>query len=87
LSCFLISLYHRINFALVLFINRHFKHGIIGKYHITLAGTLILELTPSTSSVSSLGILYRTWIQIFILLTMIKDAVTRTCMYLLCFQS
>jgi hypothetical protein len=43
---------------LVLFMNRSFKCGIIGKYHITLAGTLFLVHSSSTSPASSLGILY-----------------------------
>jgi hypothetical protein len=49
---------HRIKFALLLFMNRCFKHGIIEKYHVTLAGILFLVCTPSTSPGSSRGILY-----------------------------
>src|SRR4026207_2348198 len=34
------SLCHRINLVLSLFLNRYFKCGIIGEYHMTFAGTL-----------------------------------------------
>ena len=59
LSCLRSSLCHRINLAFVLFMNKCFRHGISGKYHITLAGTLFFICIPSTSSGSSRGILYR----------------------------
>jgi hypothetical protein len=36
-SCLRSSLSHRINLACALILNKCFKHGIIGKYHITLA--------------------------------------------------
>ena len=48
LSCLHSSLCHRINLAFVLFMNICFRHGIIGKYHITLACTLLLIRMPST---------------------------------------
>src|SRR3989337_489638 len=53
------SLCHRINLACSLFLNRHFNRGIIGAYHITLAGTLFLGRSPSISPGSSRLILYR----------------------------
>src|SRR3954466_11316831 len=53
------SLCHCINLACSLFMNRRFYHGIIGGYHITLAGTLFLGGSPSTSPESSRLILYR----------------------------
>src|SRR3990170_2339197 len=53
------SLCHRINLACSLFLNRCFNRGIIGAYHITLAGTLFLGGSPSTSPGSSRLILYR----------------------------
>src|SRR3989337_1441023 len=53
------SLCHRINLACSLFMNRRFSCGIIGAYHITLAGTLFLGRSPSTSPGSSRLILYR----------------------------
>src|SRR5688572_32209679 len=53
------SLCHRINLAFALFLNKRFKCGIIGKYHITFAGTLFLGDCPSTSPGSSRLILYR----------------------------
>ena len=59
LSCLCSSLCHRINLAFVLFMNKRFRRGIRGKYHITLAGTLFLTRIPSTSPGSSRGILYR----------------------------
>ena len=59
LSCLCSSLCHCINFALVLFMNKYFRGGIRGKYHITFAGTLFLIRIPSTSPGSSRGILYR----------------------------
>src|SRR6185503_5275576 len=51
------SLCHRINLALSLFLNRCFKCGIIGKYHMTFAGTLFQGGFPSTSPGSSFLIL------------------------------
>ena len=51
------SLCHRINLALSLFLNRCFKCGIIGEYHMTLAGTLFRGFSPSTSPGSSFLIL------------------------------
>ena len=45
--------------ASILFMNKHFRRGIRGKYYITLAGTLFLTRIPSTSPRSSRGILYR----------------------------
>ena len=59
LSCLRSFLCRRINLAFVLFMNKHFRHGIRGKYHITLAGTLFLTPIPSTSPGSSQGTLYR----------------------------
>src|SRR3954470_14536014 len=53
------SLCHRINLACSLFLNRCFNRGIIGAYQITLAGTLFLWGSPSTSPGSSRLILYR----------------------------
>src|SRR3989337_3163541 len=53
------SLCHRNNLACSLFLNRRFNRGIIGAYHITLAGTLFLGHSPSTSPGSSRLILYR----------------------------
>src|SRR5664279_5534669 len=55
------SLCHRNNLARSLFLNRRFNRGIIGAYHITLAGTLFLggSSSPSTSPGSSCLILYR----------------------------
>src|SRR3990170_7992672 len=50
---------HRINLACSLFLNRRFNRGIIGAYHITLAGTFFLGGSPSTSPGSSRLILYR----------------------------
>ena len=47
LSCLRSSLCHHINLAFVLFMNKHFRLGIRGKYHITLAGTLFLTRIPS----------------------------------------
>ena len=58
-SCLHSSLCHRINLAFVLFLNKRFKHGIIRKYHITLAGTFSLAGSPSTSPGSFCLILYR----------------------------
>ena len=37
---------HRINLALFLFLNRRFKRGIIGEYHMTFAGTLFRGGSP-----------------------------------------
>ena len=59
LSCLRSSLCHHINLAFVLFMNKRFRRGIRGKYHIILAGTLFLTRIPSTSHGSSRGILYR----------------------------
>jgi len=36
LSCLWSSLCHHINLACALFLNKYFKYGIIGKYHITI---------------------------------------------------
>jgi hypothetical protein len=52
------SLCHRNNFACSLFLNKHFKRGIIGAYHITLVGILFLRCSPSTSPGSRRLILY-----------------------------
>ena len=46
-----------INLALSLFLNRRFKRGIIGEYHMTFAGTLFREGSLSTSPGSSFLIL------------------------------
>ena len=59
LSCLHSSLCHRINFAFVLFMNKCFRCGIRGKYHITFAGTLFLIRILSSSPGSSRLILYR----------------------------
>jgi len=56
-SCLRSSLCHRINLAFSLFLNRRFKCGIIGEYHMTLAGTLLQGRSPSTSPGSSFRIL------------------------------
>ena len=48
-SCLRSSLCHRINLAFSLFLNKYFKHGIIGEYHMTLAGTLFRGHSPFTS--------------------------------------
>src|SRR4051812_39486436 len=40
---------HRNNLACSLFLNIRFNRGIIGAYHITLAGTLFMGCSPSTS--------------------------------------
>jgi hypothetical protein len=53
------SLCHHSNFACSLFLNKCFKHGIIGAYHITLAGILFLRRSPTISPGSSRLILYR----------------------------
>src|ERR1044072_5911067 len=53
------SLCHRINLACSSFLKRRFNYGIIGAYHITLAGTLFLGGSSSTSPGSSHLILYR----------------------------
>src|SRR3954468_22181204 len=53
------SLCHRNNLACSLFLNRRFNHGIIGAYHITLAATLFIGRSPSTSPGSSRLILQR----------------------------
>src|SRR4051812_2685189 len=47
------SLCHRNNLACSLFLNRRFKRCIIGAYHVTLAATLFLGRSPSTSPGSS----------------------------------
>ena len=52
-SCLCSSLCHCINLALSLSLNRRFKHGIIGEYHMTFAGTLFRGGSPSTSPRSS----------------------------------
>src|ERR1041385_5126279 len=44
------SLCHRSNLACSLFLNRRFNRGIIGAYHITLAGTLFLGDSSSPSA-------------------------------------
>src|SRR3954470_1837867 len=53
------SMCHRNNLACSLFLNKRFNRGIIGAYHITLAGTLFLGGSPSTSLGSSRLIFYR----------------------------
>jgi hypothetical protein len=53
------SLCHHNDFACSLFLNKCFKRGIIGAYHITLAGILFLGCLTSTSPGSSHLILYR----------------------------
>src|SRR3954463_8527372 len=58
-SCLRSSLCHRNNLACSLFLNKRFNRGIIGAYHITLAGTHFLGGSPSTSPWSSRLILYR----------------------------
>jgi hypothetical protein len=53
------SLFHCNSFAWSLFLNRRFRRGIIGAYHITLAGIFFLgHSLPSTSPGSSRLILY-----------------------------
>src|SRR3954464_4181550 len=44
---------HRKNLARSLFLNKRSNRGIIGAYHITLAATLFLGRSPSTSLGSS----------------------------------
>ena len=56
-SCLRSSLCHRINLAFSLFLNRCFKRGIIGEYHMTFTGTLFRGCSPSTSTRSSFLIL------------------------------
>ena len=58
-SCLRSSLCHRINLAFSLLLNKRFRRGIIGKYHITLDGILFGVGSPSTSPGSSRLILYR----------------------------
>ena len=58
-SCLRSSLCHRINLAFSLFLNKCFKRGIIGEYHMILAGTLFRGRSPSTSPGLSFRILYR----------------------------
>src|SRR6185312_12186271 len=48
-SCLRSTLCHCINLALSLFLNRRFKHGIIGEYHMTFTKTLFQGGSPSTS--------------------------------------
>jgi hypothetical protein len=45
-SCLRSSLCYRINLPCALFLNKRFKHGIIGKYHITLVGNFFLSWLP-----------------------------------------
>jgi hypothetical protein len=53
-SCLQSLLCHVTNLAFYLFLNRRFKRGIIGKYHITFAGTfVILGGVPSRAPGSS----------------------------------
>ena len=47
------SLCHHVNLACSLFWNKCFNRGIIGAYHITLAGIFFLGCSPSTSPGSS----------------------------------
>ena len=92
-SCLHSSLCHRISLAFPLFVNKHLKCAIIGEYYITLAGTLFLGCSSSTSLGSFFSdlvtqcIAYRACIQILILITSVEDAVIGTCMYLLYLQS
>jgi hypothetical protein len=58
LSSLCSSLCHCINLAWALFLNRRLRHGITGKYHITLAGTLFLFGSPSISPGCSRSTLY-----------------------------
>src|SRR4051812_33291752 len=72
--------------------NRRFNRGIIGAYHITLAGTLFLGHSPSTSPGSSRLILYHNAPHTghafkSSYAPAIEDAVIRACMYLLHLQS
>jgi hypothetical protein len=53
------SLCHHNNLVCSLFLNKRFNRGIIGAYPITLAGTLFLGCSPSTSPGSAPLILYR----------------------------
>jgi hypothetical protein len=52
------SLCHHNNLTCSLFLNKHFNCGIIEAYHITLAGTLFLGHSASTSPGASHLILY-----------------------------
>jgi hypothetical protein len=53
-SCLRSLLCHVINLAFSLFLNKRFKYGIIGKYHITFTGTfIILGGVPSRAPGSS----------------------------------
>src|ERR1041385_2544731 len=86
------SLCHRINLACSLFMNRRFNHGIIGAYHITLAGTLFLGgLAVNITRVISSDLIpqctaYRACVQILVR-TAVEDAVIRACTYLQHLQS
>src|SRR3954462_12004270 len=77
------SLCHHNNLACSLFLNIRFNRGIIGAYHINLAGTFFLgglviafniarvilsDLVPTCSA-------YRTFIQSLVLLTTVHDTV------------
>ena len=62
-SCLRSSACHRIILACDLFLKNRFSLGIIGKYHITLAGILFFKGCPSTSPGSSRLILYHSALQ------------------------
>src|SRR6266498_881309 len=54
------SAWHRIIWACLLFANKCFKCGTIGKHHITFVGVLLfLQFTPSESEHGSSTCLYR----------------------------
>src|SRR6185369_3085313 len=86
------SLCHHINLALSLFLNRRFKCGVIGEYHMTFAGTLFRGGSPLDisriifSNLVTQCTAYGTCIQILVLAS-VEDAVVGACMYLLHFQS
>ena len=86
-SCLHSSLCHRINLALSLFLNRRSKRGIIGEYHMTLAGTLPLDVPRIIfSDLVTQCTAYGANIQILVV-TSVENAVTGTCMYLLHLKS
>ena len=85
-------LWDRINIALSLFLNRCFKRGIIGEYHMTFAGTLFQGRLPLDisriifSNLVTQCIAYGTCIQILVLAS-VEDVLVGACMYLLHFLS
>src|SRR6187551_2986894 len=62
-SCLRSSLCQRISLTCSLFLNKRFKRGIRGKYHITFAAIFFLQRSPTTSPGSSHLIFYRAQLQ------------------------